>query len=117
MQNNYIAIKNFIVHNTFETVTKILNEQGQVTDKIIDDLQDKLYEQISQVPDIKMGKTGVRSVIVDYITSEFGSQVMGVDPMYKTKVMEDDAWKKYRRQIREARGVKRVKVYCAQKEE
>lgn len=101
MTSTYIAIKNFILTNTYETFAPLVEveESYRASEEEISSLVKKLHGQIKAFTESNMSEDGVRSVVVTYLTQEFGVKIFGVSGFVDTQkhVMRDDAWKRYRK--------------------
>jgi hypothetical protein len=92
-------IRNVIKPNVFVEVEILLENQKIITPEILDDMQEKYYEFLKE-QDYKIGRKGIREIIVEVILNNFSTQAFGVEPAAWTPgEITDKAIKKYKKQF------------------
>lgn len=104
MSNAFIAVRNYTVHVAAAEFTTE-NILGRIiTDEMIDKVESKVWHDITEAGATGIGRRAIRSIIVQYIADEFGTQPLGLTPTHRgIKQVSEDAYKKYQGKARKIR--------------
>lgn len=96
MSNEFIGVRNYTVH-LCASMLVAENILGKIiTNEQIDEIENKVWHAIQEAGVTSVGRRAIRSVIIQYISEEFGTQPLGHTPTHVgIKHVAEDAYKKY----------------------
>lgn len=93
-------IRNAIKPDVFAEVEVMITAEKIVTPEILDVMQEKYYEFLKE-KGFKIGRNGVREIIVEVILNNFNTNAFGVEPSVKgPSKISDKAVRKYKKERR-----------------
>lgn len=104
MSNAFTAVRNFTVHTAAAAFATDNILGREITKEMIDDVENKVWKAMAESGVTGIGRQAIRSVIIQYISDEFGTQPLGLTPTHKgIKHVAEDAYKKYQGKARKIR--------------
>lgn len=104
MSNAFIAVRNFAVHTAAAEFTADNILGCEITEQMIDKVENTVWDAMLEAGVTGIGRRAIRSVIVQYIADEFGTQPLGHIPTHAGyKQVAEDAYKKYQGKARKIR--------------
>ena len=83
MSNAFIAVRNFAVHTAAAEFTADNILGREITEQMIDKVENTVWDAMMEAGVTGIGRRAIRSVIVQYIADEFGTQPLGHTPIHK----------------------------------
>ncbi|AAQ81373.1 hypothetical protein [Aeromonas phage Riv-10] len=104
MSNQFIAVRNFTVHTCAAKFATDNILGNRISEEQINAVENEVWEAATAAGVTGIGRQAIRSVIVQYISEEFGTQALGHTPTHiGPKTMAEDAYKKYQGKARKIR--------------
>ncbi|QPB12293.1 hypothetical protein [Providencia phage PSTCR6] len=88
-----LEIRNIIKPATYKAVESL----DIVTKEKLDELEDQFYA-FMQAHNFKIGRRGIREIMVETISDNFGLEKMGITPLSAKKEISDKTIRKYKKE-------------------